>query len=65
MLDPGTPTKPTGPPVHQKITWMMFELDLAPQLAKENTVYLTEILCFAVLYCMATGQLGQLVYSMY
>ena len=52
-LDTGTPEpqlmilelQSTG-----KITWLKFELDLAPQLIKSTYVL---FLCFAILYCMA------------
>ena len=51
-LESGTPTECTGPPVHQKITWTMFEPDVAPQLTKKNAVFFNQniMLCRTVLY---------------
>ena len=68
-LEQGTPTEPTGFPVHQKIHLDEVCTGFVPQLAKKNImlfqqkVILTQ--CFAILYCMANGLLRQLVYSMY
>ena len=62
----GTPTEPTGSPVHQKIHLDDVQAGFVPQLAKKNTVLKVNInQCFAILYCMANGLLRQLVYSMY
>ena len=65
----GTPTEPTGSPVHQKIHLDEVCTGFMPQLTKKNIVLFKLKVnlkqCSAVLYCMANGQLRQLVYSMY
>ena len=65
----GTPTEPTGSPVHQKTHLDEVCTRFVPQLAKKNIVLFKLKVnfnqCFVVLYCMANGLLRQLVYSMY
>ena len=55
----GTPTEPTGSPVHQKIHLDEVHTGFVPQLTKKNIVLFQLKVnlkqCFAVLYCMANG----------